>query len=49
MKSDVLKVLLSTEKKKSKKKKPTIREIDKAKHDMEVKLWQLAEEYEQGE
>ncbi len=49
MKSNILKVLLSTEKKKPKPKKPTTREIDKAKHDMEVKLWQLAEEYEEGE
>ena len=49
MKYNFLKGLLSTEKKKTKNRKPTTREIDKAKHDMEVKLWQLAEEYEEGE
>ena len=49
MESNILKILLSTEKKKQKKKKPTTRELDKAKHQMEVKLWQMAEEYEEGE
>ncbi len=48
MKSNLIKILLSDNKKK-KPRKPTDREIKKAKHDMEVKLWQLAEEYDEGE
>lgn len=49
MNSNLLKILLSTEKKKQKKKRLTYRDIEKEKHELEVRLWQLAEEYEEGE